>query len=181
MICVLPAWFEPLLVFFEHFQVCSFLSFQNLPQAALRTTLWLLRKYRTDLSHGQFCTWSQYCRILHKSGKCFRPLFILNVPRPSGLVPLNTGCPEFSYSSTIWEARRSEWPPQLIAYPWYHMLPSPGPRNAQWPSLNLDAYIFIFLDVVMQESSFPFLSFFHSKSIGSPSNPSNSLKRCSTL
>ena len=109
-------------------------------------------------------------------------------------------------------------PPWSVAYPWYHLLSSPGPKNAQCPSLNFDAYSLIFLEVRAQESSlfffdrtmslnnvmkihrslkfsgvmcFPCRSawnlwrmsnavalgkIFHSKSIGSPSNPCNYLK-----
>ena len=124
------------------------------------------------------------------------------------------GCPEFSNSSTIRDARRSLLPTQLIACPWYHLLSSLGPKNAQCPSLNLEAHSLIFFGVVVQESSFSFLvqvnvvahgheddpiieafrsdtlsfhvflicmcccswEILHLSSIGSPSNPCNSLK-----
>ena len=39
-----------------------------------------------------------------------RPLFFFNFPRSNGLIALNTGCPEFSKSSTILEAQRSHLP-----------------------------------------------------------------------
>ena len=120
---------------------------------------WLLCRYRAGSRHEQTCTASQYCHTLHWSGWCLDYFSSwVSVPRPSGLTPWNTGCPEFSKCSTICDARRSHLPPYLAAYPWYHLLSSPGPKNAQCPSLNVEAYSLIFLEVRAQESSLSFPS-----------------------
>ena len=71
MTCVLRAWSEFLWVFFEHFLVCLYLPFQNLPLAALHTALWLLRKNRADSPHGQFWKENKCCQTLHWGGSYF--------------------------------------------------------------------------------------------------------------
>ena len=87
-----------------------------------------------------------------------RLCLFLRIPPPSGLTTWNYGCPEFSKVSTICDARRSHLPPFSAAYPWYHLLSSPGPKNAQCASLKFEAYSLIFLEVRAQESSLSFLS-----------------------
>ena len=71
LICFFPL-FEFPRVFFEHLQVCIDLPLQILfPTVFFFHHFVLLRWYRADSSTEQFCAASQYCNILHWSGRCF--------------------------------------------------------------------------------------------------------------